>query len=62
MTDATYHIVELIVLGFPLWGGFIYLVAMLRLYPPHRHIDGKIEYPPGYAPGRVETLYKTKEG
>jgi hypothetical protein len=56
MTDATYHIIEMVVLGLPLWGGLAYMWAIFRVYPPHRHINGKIEYPPRYSPGRVEEL------
>ena len=54
--DAIYHIIELVILGVPLWGGFFYMLTIFRVYPPHRHVGGKIEYPPKFAPGRVENL------
>jgi hypothetical protein len=56
VSDSVYHILELVVLGVPVWGGLFYMMAIFRLYPPHRHINGKIEYPPKYAPGKVEEL------
>jgi hypothetical protein len=66
MTDSTYHVLELLILGVPLWTGLLYFIVVLRLYPPHRHVglNGKsvIEYPPHFSPGRTETLYNTKEG
>ena len=57
MSDATYHILELVVLGFPLWGGFLTMIAVFRLYPPHRHVNGKIIYPPGLSPGKIEDMH-----
>jgi hypothetical protein len=36
------------------------LKRMFREYPPHRHVNGRVLYPTGYAPGEVQTL-KTRE-
>ena len=57
MDDKMYHVVDWVVMGIPLWVGLIYFVVVMRLYPPHRHINGKIEYPPRFAPGKVEDLH-----
>jgi hypothetical protein len=62
MSDAMYHIIDWIILGVPLWGTLIYMAVIFRVYPPHRHLNGKIEYPPKFAPGKVEDLYRAKEG
>lgn len=56
MTDQWYHILEMVILGVPLWGGFFYMLSIFRIFPPHRHINGKIEYPPKFSPGKVEDL------
>lgn len=64
MTDANYHFWELVILGLPLWGGFLYLIFVSIFYPPHRHIriNGHevIEYPPKMAPGRADAFYRVK--
>jgi|GEM_PF-3523618 len=28
------------------------IMDVLRFFPPHRHTDGGIDYPPGWEPGR----------
>lgn len=30
--------------------------SVMRDFPPHSHINGKIAYPKDFEPGRVETL------
>lgn len=45
----------------PGWIGLIYLLVLTRVYPLHRHgfdRDGKmtVEYPPRYAPGKVQRI------
>lgn len=55
-----FHVTEIAILLFgvaaPITYGVIRLVAMLKDFPPHKHINGKILYPKGYEPGQVETL------
>jgi hypothetical protein len=55
-TDTLLHLLEIVVLGTPLWWGGIRLVNVLREYPPHRHVNGKIEYPKGMEPPVVRPL------
>jgi hypothetical protein len=62
--DLTIHLAEaLTVIGATLTCSFFVIRAANRVYnvlrdfPPHRHINGKIIYPEGYDPPRVENLY-----
>lgn len=60
MTETQFHVAELSVMVFGmalplLWGAFR-LMTLLKEYPPHRHINGKILFPHGYEPPEVEKL------
>ena len=59
--DTAIHIVEIVVLGAPLWYVTIRLVVIFREYPPHVHeYDRKgyptIRYPRGYEPGTIQAI------
>jgi len=54
--DLAAHIVEIVVVGCPLWWGAFRLTSILRDFPPHRHVGKDIVYPKGYAPPRVEHI------
>jgi hypothetical protein len=55
--ELWFHAVEILVLIFgiampAMWGAFR-LAMLVREYPPHRHINGKIVFPKGYEPSEV---------
>jgi hypothetical protein len=57
-----FHAAELFVMVFGmacpmLWGAFR-LMSLLRDYPPHRHINGRILFPKGYEPPEVMRMGK----
>lgn len=61
MNDATFHLLDLLFIGIPIWTVLLYLVFVLVFYPPHRHTfdrDGNpvIEFPPRLTPGRTESI------
>ena len=62
--DAWAHVAE-IVIAFPVaWKVFraaSRVESLLQDYPPHRHANGKILYPPAYQPGKVESLGFTRQ-
>ncbi len=56
--EFIFHASELGVLVFGVaapivWSAFR-LRSLLKDFPPHRHLNGKILYPKGYAPGEIE--------
>jgi len=57
-SDWLFHVIELVVIGSPLWWGLFRIIAIQKDFPPHRH--GKdvrdITYPRGYAPGETVRL------
>ncbi len=52
--DAKFHIIEMAVIGIPLWWGVLKMLFVFREYPPHRHDNGHILYPRGMEPGQVQ--------
>lgn len=58
--DNLLHIIEIVVIGAPLWWSVFRLASILRDFPPHRHDNGHIIYPKGYEPGKVETIFKVQ--
>ena len=58
--DNFLHVVEILVLGAPLWWSAFRLASLFKDFPPHRHDNGHIIYPKGYEPGRVEALFKAQ--
>ena len=59
--DNLLHVIEIVVLGAPIWWGAIRLSSIMRDFPPHRHDNGNILYPKGYEPSRPETLFKVQK-
>jgi hypothetical protein len=59
-TDTLLHILEIFIIGAPLWWGVIRLVSIMRDFPPHLHDNGNIIYPKGYEPGKRVALYRTE--
>lgn len=63
--DNALHIVEIIVIGTPIWYGAIRLSILLREFPLHLHEYSRegvpsIRYPRGYEPGHVEEIFGVK--
>ena len=57
--DLTFHAAELLVLLGVAWKVISALnrfTGILRDYPPHRHINGKIIFPDGYTPTKAEHI------
>lgn len=54
--DTQVHLVEIVVLGVPLWYTAIRFFFVIREYPPHIHDNGLIRYPRGYEPGKIVKL------
>ena len=55
--EIIFHLLEMLVLGAPLWYGAIRLAVILREFPPHVHEEGNmIRYPIGYTPGRTQKM------
>jgi hypothetical protein len=58
--ELWFHGIELAVMIFGvaapiIWSAFR-LRSVLKDFPPHRHLNGKVIYPIGYAPSRTETI------
>ena len=55
-----FHGIEISVLVFgvaaPMIWSAMRLRSILKDFPPHRHVNGKVFYPAGYAPARAETV------
>lgn len=56
--DMIVHLIEILVIGAPLWWGAIRFASILKDFPPHRHDNGNILYPRGYEPGKIQPLFK----
>ena len=56
--DNVLHIIEIVVIGAPLWWSAIRLASILKDFPPHRHQNGDILYPKGYEPTRAQVLFR----
>jgi len=58
--EVWFHLAELTVMVFgmaaPLLWGTFRLMSLLKDYPPHRHINGKIIFPDGYQPTKAEHI------
>jgi hypothetical protein len=59
--EGKWHLIELIVLGAPTWGLFLYFMFVLIFFPPHRHSwdrrgNPTIEYPRGLQPGSSQRI------
>jgi hypothetical protein len=59
--DTALHIVEIVVIGAPIWWYVIRRAILDKEYPPHIHeYDHKgyptIRFPRGYAPGTVQAI------
>jgi hypothetical protein len=55
--DNTIHISEAIAIVGGLWKinrSFVRFLDIMKDFPPHRHVNGKIMYPKGFNPGMVE--------
>lgn len=59
-TDTLLHIVEILVIGAPLWWSVIRLVSIMKDFPPHLHDNESIRYPKGFEPGKRQTLFRSK--
>ena len=56
------HLVEIVVLGVPLWFGAMRLYVILGEFPPHLHdSDEGIRYPRGMYPGRYRKTKREHE-
>ena len=55
-SEVLFHIVEIIILGAPLWYGVVRLSVIFREYPPHLHENGNIRFPKGMEPGKVQQI------
>ena len=55
-TDVILHLIEIVFVGAPLWYGVSRFIVVLKEYPPHRHINGKVEFPRGMEPPVVRNL------
>lgn len=62
MTDNWRFIVEMVVLGVPLWWGAIRSYFIFREFPPHIHENGHVRYPRGYEPGIVQSIRTLPDG
>lgn len=51
--EIIFHVIEIAVLGIPLWWGAIRLYFIVSEYPPHRHEEDRIIYPRGMEPGKT---------
>lgn len=57
--DGVFHVGDFVILAGVAWKIFRVanrLLDVMRYFPPHRHTNGTIEYPPGFEPGRSEKL------
>lgn len=57
--DSVFHISDLLIIAGVSWKVLRVanrLMDVMKYFPPHRHSNGTIEYPPGFAPGRSEKL------
>lgn len=57
--DHLWHFAELIPLIVVCWRMFHAanrLMDVLKDYPPHLHVNGKVIYPKGFEPGKVARL------
>jgi hypothetical protein len=58
--ELWFHGAELTVMIFgvaaPVLWGAARLRSIMKDFPPHRHLNGKIMYPAGYAPGKTEAI------
>lgn len=58
--DITVHVAELLTI---IAAAFFVVRAanrvwyLLKDYPPHRHVNGSIVYPPDFEPTKVQALY-----
>jgi len=59
-TDNILHIVEIVIIGAPIWYGAVRLSSIMKDFPPHRHDNGHILYPKGYEPPAVQNLFKAQ--
>jgi hypothetical protein len=69
MTDNTFdhveHLVELGTVGYAAWrvvSATNRILDMLKDFPLHRHVNGKILFPKGYSPPAIETLKEARSG
>lgn len=59
--DTKLHLLEIVILGLPLWFGVIRFFFIVREYPPHVHEDGgNIRYPRGFEPGRTQRIFNQR--
>jgi len=50
-TDTKLHLIEILIVGAPMWYGVIRLLSLMKDFPPHRHVPpDKIIYPRGMNP------------
>lgn len=57
--DTLFHIADLAIQGIVALAVIpiaLRLKEVLKYYPPHRHINGNVEYAPGFDPGKKEKL------
>ena len=57
-TDNILHIIEILVVGAPIWGVAFRLTSIIKDFPPHRHANGNIIYPKGFEPSEVQVMFK----
>jgi hypothetical protein len=58
--EEWFHLVEILILLFGVAAPILYtairLHSLMKDFPMHKHVNGKVLYPKGYEPTRVETL------
>jgi hypothetical protein len=55
--DHIWHLAELLPIAFACWRMFRAanrILDVMKDFPPHRHINGSILYPSGFAPSAIE--------
>ncbi len=57
--DLSFHVGEALAIGAAAWRVILAanrVSTVLKDFPPHRHINGNVIYPDGYAPTAIERL------
>ena len=55
-TEIMFHLLEIVILGAPLWYGAIKMSVIHKEFPPHIHENGNIRFPTGMEPGNVQKV------
>lgn len=57
--ELVFHGTEIVVIGAGFWKLVRVATRLLDVmedFPPHRHVNGKVLFPKGYAPPRIERM------